>query len=441
MQVFAFSRPSVCGAALILLTLPHCVPGVNPDSAADRARWANRAAKILKKAPPPGPAKPAPTPKKKAEPPRPAADRPGRSPYEKPPEQRAAEKPAPENRSNAITGNDIRRNEIAPREPSARAPRNSRRESPRQYNVTPETVFADAADDRTLFSNHRRRWKVFRNPRVQKRYNTRRTRGTVAIQYSDHKRLFDHNILLAALFEGRLHNGRVGNLKEAFHGALFFDLGSAILYKQGAVTVRAIHEDKRVMPFLSKLVASDINDYRSSRTEFINIYRKNAKPLPFPVEEIDMSITRPVQVEVMLKPYLRDTRTPVILRTVNTGIDYYYSESQLRRHFQAVLMQLAPRNVIYLFNRYVLFKPADTARFLILGEIAPLFRAEKQRGRKIWRRINWKKRKLKDGFTPRPGHLRIVSPPGSQPKPKSEPKGRPKREPMPATAGKFSAPL
>lgn len=266
---------------------------------------------------------------------------------------------------------------------------------------TPQKVFEDGTDDSYLFKNHNNRYEIFKHK--QEYYNTKQAAGTVAIQFSDHMRLYDHNIFLQNLYAGKIKHHRDGNLKSKFEGAVFFDLGSAILWKQGAVTVRTINNDKEVRPHLSTVVASDINNPESPKTMFIDIFRKRGKKLPFPVEEIPMSITEPAQFQQFLGKYLTRKDMPVILRTVNTGIDYYYSEENLRKHFVAAMNYLEGRNVLYLFNRFILYKGQRARRFQILGEIDPLFEAENYGWK--WQKINWKTRTLLDGFQPNTTYL------------------------------------
>ena len=268
-------------------------------------------------------------------------------------------------------------------------------------------LFVREKDDQELFANHRIRLKGHGSERRRKHYSTVPAGGTVGIQFSQRKRLFDHNILLRALFAGRLEHARFGNLKSRFEGALFFDLGSAILFREGAPTVRDIHDDSAVRSHLSALVASDINDPASERTKFVDIYRKKKNNLPFPVHEIPMSITTPQQVRALLAPYSAGPLTPVILRTVNTGIDYYYSEAQLRDHLHAVLAGSRGRDLLYMFNKYVLFCPKEIRSFTILGLVPEWVFDGEARGWP-WRRVNWARRALKDSFQRRDTELRIL---------------------------------
>ncbi len=276
--------------------------------------------------------------------------------------------------------------------------------------ATPPPLFALAEDDRGLFDNHRARLK--REVRKRKYYFTMRAGKTVGIQFSQRKRLYDHNILLRALFAGRLVHRDHGNLQERFLGALFFDLGSGILYADGAPTVRDIHEDESVRRFLGALVASDINDPSSEKTRFVDIYRKTRNNLPFPVQEIPMAITRADQVDAMLRPYEPSHRGPLILRTVNTGIDYYYPEPQLRAHLQAVLEATGGRDVLYLFNKYVLFRAREADSFAILGELPDtVFMVERYGWR--WRRINWSRRTVEQSFQPRARVIAVTAAPSA----------------------------
>jgi hypothetical protein len=276
---------------------------------------------------------------------------------------------------------------------------------PNQVSQDGSPIFESANEEEYLFANHKSRYQVFGTEKMKAHFSNKRAGDTVAIQFTDRKRLYDHNILLAAIFAGRINHIQCGNLGNRFQGSLFFDLGSAVLYRGGAPTVRDIFEDKKVFPHLSHLVASDINDDSSAKTQFINIYRKQKAQLPFPVEEIDMSITTPEQVKKMISKYVSNETSPIIFRTVNTGIDYFYKEDELKKHFQAVLASMDKRDFIYFFNRFILFKPQEGNKFQIIGEIFErMFAAEKG---KNWRKTFWTKRKLQDGFIPNKKYLTL----------------------------------
>ena len=123
-------------------------------------------------------------------------------------------------------------------------------------------------------------------------------------------------------------------------------------------------------------------------------------------QEISMSITKPKDIDAYLKKYLKTPKTPVILRTANTGIDYYYSAADLRKHFLANLEYLKGRDAIYLFNRFILYKAANRNQWQILGEISEQFAAEKYGWK--WQQINWNTRRLKDGFKPSKKFIKVV---------------------------------
>ena len=63
-----------------------------------------------------------------------------------------------------------------------------------------------------------------------------------------------------------------------------------------------------------------------------------------------------------------------------------------------MIKEYSTRNVLYLYNKFVLFKPVDADYFQKLGEIdAKIGLSHTQR---VWDNINWNKRKLEDLFIP-----------------------------------------
>ena len=90
---------------------------------------------------------------------------------------------------------------------------------------------------RVLRRQHRERLR-FGLLRHQRKYKRKKLKNTVLEQRSGHKRLYDHNIFLRALFKGRLVFQKKANLAPQFKNGLFVDIGSAILYQDGAPTVR-----------------------------------------------------------------------------------------------------------------------------------------------------------------------------------------------------------
>jgi hypothetical protein len=234
-------------------------------------------------------------------------------------------------------------------------------------------------------SEHRR----FGIPRYAKFQKKKKFGNSVVMQRSGRKRLYDHNILLRALFAGQLHSEIYGDLSEQFTGGIFFDLGSAILFGEGAETVRDLHEDEAIRPHLT-IIASDINDTSDKNTMFIDAYRKSNKQLPFPVVEIPTLMDKPEHFAQALRLFLRNKETGIILRSANSGPDLYYDTNQVKRHLRAAIEAFYDRNVLYLFNKFILYKPANRLDFLLIGEIDE--KVGTNHKQPAWEAKDWSKR-------------------------------------------------
>ena len=231
---------------------------------------------------------------------------------------------------------------------------------------------------------------------------------TVLQQRSGRRRLYDHNLFLRALFRDRIIHNKLGSLGPKLKGAVFVDIGSAILYGEGAPTLRDVYEDRLVRPHLSTIIATDINDRSRWKTRYIDIYRRLPKRrrLPFPVREVPMLVVHPDQVRRLSHGLLKEKDTPLIFRSTSAGPDLYYTVSQAERHLAAVLAAHQERTVMYLFNKFILLKHADRLQFEILGEIDP--RVGLWHHGPVWRRINWRRRSVYRAFRPNPNYARIV---------------------------------
>jgi hypothetical protein len=201
-----------------------------------------------------------------------------------------------------------------------------------------------------------------------KKYKKRKFGNSIVEQRSGRRRLYDHNIFLRALFAGKLTADDAGDLKTQFEGALFLDIGSAILFGDGADTVRDLFEDKKVATHL-KIVASDINDRTNKKNRYVDIYRNSGEKLPFPVVEIPMMMDKPEHFVQPIKLFLTDEIQAVILRSANAGPDLYYDNSQVQRHLRSAVAAFYDRHLVYFFNKFILYKPKGSESFVILGEI------------------------------------------------------------------------
>ncbi len=238
-------------------------------------------------------------------------------------------------------------------------------------------------------------------------YNNARMGNTVIMQRSGRKRLYDHNIFLRALFEGRVQHKEFWSLRRRFRDAIFIDLGSAILYEEGAPTVRDLYEDPHVYPYLGNLVATDINDSTSMRTMFVTLYYAERNNLPFLVLEIDKTLVRAGQIQQLVELSLegRSARSSVIFRSTNSGPDLFYTVDQIKDHFEAIIQANEQRDVLYFFHKNVLFKPKGKPRFQKLGEIDENVGLAR-RGNE-WTHVWWEGRTLSESFVPNPKYVEI----------------------------------
>ena len=273
-----------------------------------------------------------------------------------------------------------------------------------------QAIFANKSEANRFFNRQKREKKRFGRPIHIKIYNRKKSGDTVVMQRSGRKRLYDHNIILRGIFEYRVKHKQYGNFAPLFNKAVFIDIGSAILYADGAPTVRDLYEDARVLPHLSKIVATDINDKSNAHTRYIDIYRTKGirgKKLPFPVEEIPMAITERAQVDKLLVPHSAGDSLPFIMRSTNSGPDLFYSPTQLRAHLRAIIRAGAGRNVIYFFNKFVLFKHASAWKFEVIGTIDESVAIAHRDPR--WRYIKWSRRRLTQAFRPDRRYMSILS--------------------------------
>ncbi len=220
--------------------------------------------------------------------------------------------------------------------------------------------------------------------------------NTVVMQRSGEKRLYDQNIFLAALFEGRISHRKLGDLKGIFRRAVFVDIGSGILYGRGAPTVRDLFEDDRIWTNLAFIIATDIN---GPDCRYMDTYRIHRRDLPFPVRTVGMKMIWRRHFNTLTAGLLKED-TPLILRSANAGPDLYYPPHFLIEHFRAIIREYGGRNVLYLYNKFILFKPRGEDCFQKIGEIDAS--VGMSHGTRSWDRIDWGRRKLEDVFTPDP---------------------------------------
>lgn len=277
----------------------------------------------------------------------------------------------------------------------------------RHLDLPPEgEFFEDYATEYHILNKQYQEKHLYGTRSKVRRYNRVKMGNTVVMQRSGRRRLYDHNIVLRGLYEGRIHHKDFWSLRRKFEGAVFIDLGSAILYEEGAPTVRDIYEDPYVYPHLGNLVATDINDTASMRTMFVTLYYAERNNLPFLVLEIDKTLVRPDQISQLIDLSLegQSSGSPVIFRSTNSGPDLFYTVDEIKMHFHAIIAANRNRNVLYLFHKNVLFKPKGHDKFQKLGEIDNVGLA---RGRADWNHVWWEGRTLSEAFRPNPIYVEI----------------------------------
>lgn len=175
-----------------------------------------------------------------------------------------------------------------------------------------------------FFEHTEKDHKKYGIPRYATLQKKKKYGNSVVMQRSGRKRLYDHNLFLRALLEDHIWSETYGNLGEQFEDGVFLDIGSAILFGEGAETVRDLHEDKRISAKLL-IIASDINDPAGKNSMYVKKYRESGEKLPFPVVEVAMLMDKPEHFVSPLKLFLKSGQG-VILRSANSGPDLYYDK-------------------------------------------------------------------------------------------------------------------
>ncbi len=229
-------------------------------------------------------------------------------------------------------------------------------------------------------------------------YKVKKTKNTVVEQRSGRKRLYDHNLILRAIFRNQIIHKKYGGLGNLLKGAVYIDFGSAILYEEGAVTVRDLYEDNLVRPNVSEIVATDINDPNYDHTRYIEIHIKERDPFPFSFTEIPQLMDNPEWLKVLVESYARDHLTPVIFRSTNSGPDLFYTVDEMKKHFISILKANPDRNVLYFFNRFVFFRFACENKYELIGRIDEKIGVNHSYS--AWRFVDWQRRSLDEAFLP-----------------------------------------
>jgi hypothetical protein len=61
-------------------------------------------------------------------------------------------------------------------------------------------------------------------------------------------------------------------------------------------------------------------------------------------------------------------KSPIIIRAANS-IDMLMTQEEALKHFQHIANSLKNHETTYIFNKYILYKPANSTKFSIIGDI------------------------------------------------------------------------
>ncbi|WP_246051922.1 hypothetical protein [Leptospira idonii] len=268
------------------------------------------------------------------------------------------------------------------------------------------TIIEEEEDEKRLSENHAIEKLRFGLANHIHYYKVKKTKNTVVEQRSGRRRLYDHNLILRSIFRNKLIHKTYGSLGNLFEGAVFIDFGSAILYEEGAVTVRDLYEDQLLIGHLSKLVATDINDTSFDHTRYIEIHMNEREPFPFSFNEIPVLIDDPEFIRILTRVYAKNEFTPLIFRSTNSGPDLFYTVEEMKEHFSSILEANPNRNILYFFNRFIFFRSVCSDRFQLIGTIDE--RIGVNHSFSAWRYVDWDKRGFEDAFHPNLRYVRMV---------------------------------
>ncbi|GBF51404.1 hypothetical protein LPTSP4_29400 [Leptospira ryugenii] len=267
-------------------------------------------------------------------------------------------------------------------------------------------IIEDPDDERKLVENHSVEKLRFGLANHIHYYKVKKTKNTVVEQRSGRKRLFDHNLILKALFQGNLYHKEFGNLSQLFQNATFIDFGSAILYEEGAVTVRDIYEDEFLRNSFYRIVATDINDPSFDHTRYIEIHLYERDPFPFSFNEIPLLLDDPAYIRILTKNYSESESSPIIFRSTNSGPDLFYTVEEMKEHFRAILEANPQRNILYFFNRFVFFRSVCRNQFQLIGTIDEKIGVNHSFS--AWRFVDWNRRSYSESFRPNREYIRTL---------------------------------
>nr|WP_244310389.1 hypothetical protein [Leptospira noumeaensis] len=268
------------------------------------------------------------------------------------------------------------------------------------------TIIENEEDERRVLENHAFEKLRFGLANHIHYYKVKKTKNTVVEQRSGRKRLYDHNLILRSIFRNRILHHQYGSIGRLLDGASFIDFGSAILYEEGAVTVRDLYEDQFLSRYIKKIVATDINDPEYDHTRYIEIHMTERDPFPFAFNEIPYRLDDPEYIRVLTRIYTPNEFSPVIFRSTNSGPDLFYTVEEMRDHFRSVLDANPHRTILYFFNRYIFFRTPCESKFQLLGTIDE--KVGVNHSFSAWRYVDWNKREFSEAIEPNNRYIRIA---------------------------------
>lgn len=268
------------------------------------------------------------------------------------------------------------------------------------------TIIEREEDEKRVLENHAFEKLRFGLANHIHYYKIKKTKNTVVEQRSGRRRLYDHNLILRSIFRDRIHHHTFGSLGSLLSGASFIDFGSAILYEEGAVTVRDLYEDEFIRSHLKNIVATDINDPEYSHTRYIEIHMSEREPFPFSFNEIPYRLDDPEYIRVLTRIYTTSEFSPLILRSTNSGPDLFYTVDEMKEHFSSILEANPHRTILYFFNRFIFFRTPCQSKFQLIGTIDE--KVGVNHSFSAWRYVDWNKRELSEAILPQYRYIQIT---------------------------------
>ncbi|MCZ8341550.1 MAG: hypothetical protein O9301_00820 [Leptospira sp.] len=268
------------------------------------------------------------------------------------------------------------------------------------------TIIERDEDEKKVLENHAFEKLRFGLANHIHYYKIKKTKNTVVEQRSGRRRLYDHNLILRSIFRDRIHHHIYGSLGSLLTGASFIDFGSAILYEEGAVTVRDLYEDEFIRSHLKTIVATDINDPEYSHTRYIEIHMSDREPFPFSFNEIPYRLDDPEYFRILTRIYTTSEFTPLILRSTNSGPDLFYTVEEMKDHFSSILEANPYRTILYFFNRFIFLRTPCQSKFELIGTIDE--KVGVNHSFSAWRYVDWNRRELSEAILPQYRYLQIA---------------------------------